>query len=96
MIPAPLHGQAGHWGAQTGTAVARALLYISWLFLRNSVKRGVVLGSGWLPALHQKGSRTPATTSVLMSPHPALLQAKVWPGFCLPISFSSSRPPFCA
>ena len=33
--------------------VAQPLLYIFWLFLRNSMKRGVNLGSGWLPVLHQ-------------------------------------------
>lgn len=59
--------------------VAQPLLYIFWLFLRNSMKRGVILGSEWLPVLHQKGSHTPCNHFCpCLPPCPPPSQSVAW------------------
>lgn len=67
--------------------VAQPLLYIFWLFLRNSMKRGVNLGSGWLPVLHQKGSHIPLQPLPSSSATPPS-KPKRSLAFVFPFSFS--------
>lgn len=90
--PGTTLGRPGTGAPAPVLPVAQPLLYISWLFFRHT--RGCRSGSGGCP----EGSHTPPSHNHFCpsGPLPTALQAKAWPGFYLPVEFSSSPLPFCA
>lgn len=97
MILAPLRGQAGHWVAQTGTACGTATAVHFLVVFKKLCEEGCRSGLRVAASPSPEGEPHPCNHFCPhVPPRPALLQAKAWPGFCLPISFSSSLPPFCA